>query len=144
MNGTAKAAWSNTSGRHVLTVRQAVTALPPVKPEVVTAQIHDGSDDVMEVRVEGKKLIAQYDDGQRDIVIDPDYRLGTVFDLQIVAADRRVQVYYNGARKADIALSGTSWFFKSGSYLQSNTSKGEQASAVGEVVIYSLLVTHTP
>jgi hypothetical protein len=143
MNGSAKAAWSNTSGRHVLTVRQAVTALPPVKPEVVVAQIHDVSDDVMELRVERSKLIAQYDDGKRDIVIDSNYRLGTVFDVQIVAADGRVQVYYNGALKADIGLSGSGWYFKSGCYLQTNTQKGDQASAVGDVVLYSLAVTHT-
>jgi hypothetical protein len=42
MNGSEKASWSNTNGTHTLRLRQAVTELPAVKPQVVTAQIHDG------------------------------------------------------------------------------------------------------
>jgi hypothetical protein len=143
MSGSKMAAWSNDSGTHTLTARQAVTALPPAKPEIVTAQIHGGDDDVMQVRLEGTRLMVQYDDGKSEIVMDPDYRLGTVFDVKIVAAQGRVVVYYNGAAKAEINQSGSGWYFKSGSYLQSNTSKGDRASAAGSVVIYSLKVTHS-
>jgi Alginate lyase len=143
MNGSSKAAWSNTRGRHTLTARQAITALPPAKPEIVTAQIHGGDDDVMQIRLEGTRLVAQYDDGKSEIVMDPRYRLGTVFDLKIVAAERRIVVYYNGARKAEIDRSGSGWYFKSGSYLQSNTSKGDRPTAAGSVVVYSLTVTHS-
>jgi hypothetical protein len=109
----------------------------------VSAQIHDGSDDVMQVRLEGKRLMAQYNDGQSEITIDPAYVLGTVFEVRIVAANSRVQVYYNGQLKATINKSGSSWYFKSGTYLQSNTSKGEKPTAAGEVVIYALKVTHS-
>ena len=77
MNGAKLAAWSNTQGTHTLTVRQAVTALPAAKPDVVTAQIHDAEDDVMEVRLESGKLIAQYNDGRTDVTLDPRYTLGT-------------------------------------------------------------------
>jgi len=143
MNGSAKAAWSNASGTHTLTARQAITALPKAKPEIVSAQIHGGDDDVMQVRLEGTKLVVQYDDGKSEIVIDPNYRLGTVFDVKIVAAQGKVVVSYNGAPKAQINQSGSGWYFKSGSYLQSNTSKGDAASAAGSVVIYSLNVTHS-
>ena len=143
MDGAAKASWSNTSGTHTLAVRQAITALPSSKPEIVSAQIHDGSDDVMQVRLEGSRLLVQYDDGRSEITIDPNYRLGTVFDVQIVAADGRVRVLYNGAAKAELERSGSGWYFKSGSYLQSNPSKGDRASVVGTVVIYGLRVTHS-
>jgi len=143
MSGSRMAAWSNASGTHTLTARQAVTALPTAKPEIVTAQIHDGGDDVMQVRLEGTTLMAQYDDGKSEIVIDPNYRLGTVFDVKIVAAQGRVLVYYNGAQKAEINRSGSGWYFKSGSYVQSNTSKGDQPTAAGSVVVYSLNVTHS-
>ena len=143
MNGSEMAAWSNASGTHTLTTRQAITSLPPAKPEIVSAQIHGGDDDVMQVRLEGNRLVVQYDDGKSETVIDPNYRLGTVFDVKIVAAEGRVVVYYNGAAKAQINQSGSGWYFKSGSYLQSNTSKGDQASASGSVVIYSLNVTHS-
>ena len=143
MTGDRKAGWSNKSGTHTLVARQAITKLPPKKPEIVSAQIHDGSDDVMQVRLEGKRLMTQYNDGQSEITIDPAYVLGTVFEVRIVAANSRVQVYYNGQLKATINKSGSSWYFKSGTYLQSNTSKGDKPTAAGEVVLYALKVTHS-
>ena len=143
MDGARMAGWSNTRGTHTLTVRQAGTALPKAKPDVVTAQIHDSSDDVMEIRLEGNRLIAQYNDGHTNITLDPSYSLGTVYDLKIVATGGRVQVFYNGAKKVDVALQGSGWYFKSGSYVQSNMSKGDKAGAVATVVIYQLGVTHT-
>ena len=57
MNGSAKAAWSNTSGRHTLDVCEAITQVPSAKPEVVGAQIHDDNDDVLQIRLEGQKLM---------------------------------------------------------------------------------------
>ena len=56
MNGSAKAAWSNTSGTHTLDVCEAITQVPSAKPEVVAAQIHDDKDDVLQIRLEGHKL----------------------------------------------------------------------------------------
>lgn len=142
MDGAEEAAWSNRSGTHTLTVRQAVTALPPVKPEVVVAQIHDADDDVLLVRCDGGRLVVQWDDGDSEAVLDPAYRLGTMYDLQIVAAAGRVEVFYGGARKAEIPKSGSGWYFKAGSYVQSNLDKGDAADAVGEVIVEQLRVEH--
>lgn len=143
MNGDLQASWSNTSGSHTMTVRQAVVALPTAKPDVVTAQIHDTQSDVVEIRLQGRQLIAQYDNGKTNITLDPAYVLGTRYDLRIVAASSHIAVFYNGVQKADIDQSGSGWYFKSGSYVQSNPSKGERPDAVGVVVIYGLTVSHT-
>jgi Alginate lyase len=143
MNGTEKAAWSNTGGTHTLEVRQAVLSVPSAKPEVVTAQIHDASDDVMEIRLEGERLIAQYDDGHENITVDPSYVLGTPFNLRIVAADGRIDVFYNDEHRAEIRRTGSGWYFKTGSYLQSNPEKGDAPDAVARVVLYSVQVTHS-
>ena len=97
----------------------------------MSAQIHGGDDDVMQVRLEGTKLVVQYDDGKSEIVMDGNYKLGTVFDVKIVAAGGRVLVSYNGVQKAEIKQSGSGWYFKSGSYLQSNTSKGDKPKRGG-------------
>lgn len=145
-NGAELAEWSNRRGTHTLEVRQSVIALPPVKPEVVTAQIHDAEDDVIEVRLEDNRLIAQYGGGDGDkneIVIDPAYVLGTPYDLRIVAAAGRIDVFYNGAHAGGAPLAGDDWYFKTGSYLQSNVSRGDAADAVGQVVLYALHVRHT-
>jgi hypothetical protein len=143
MRAGEHASWSNETGTHTMSLRQAVTRLPEVKPHVVTAQIHGGDDDVMLVRLEGATLMAQYDDGASEIVIDPAYRLGTPYDLRIVAADRRIEVFYNDELAAEIPRSGTGWYFKAGSYLQSNPERGDSPDAVAEVVIYSLRVEHS-
>ena len=143
MNGDEMASWSNRTGTHTLSVRQAVTELPKAKPELVTAQIHDAESDVMEVRLEDKRLIAQYADGEKEFVVDPDYALGTPYDLQLVATDGRIDVLYNGRPAGSIPQSGTGWYFKTGSYLQSNTEKGDDANAVGKVVLYQVSVTHS-
>jgi hypothetical protein len=137
-----EAAWSNTSGNHTLTVRQAITELPPVKPHVVAAQIHDGNDDVLQIRLEGESLAVQYNDGNDQVVIDPGYQLGTPYDLQIVAADSKVVILYNGAQAAELPLSGSNWYFKVGAYTQSNPDKGDEPGAAGEVVVYDLAIDH--
>jgi hypothetical protein len=143
MQGEEKAAWSNTSGTHTLSVREAILAVPPVKPEVVAAQIHDGGDDVMQIRLEGRRLVVQYDDGGSETVLDPDYKLGTVYDVQIVAKDGRVDVIHNGVKKAELPKSGSGWYFKVGAYVQSNPEKGDKVGAPGTVALYSLQATHS-
>jgi hypothetical protein len=143
MNGEEKAAWSNTEGTHTLQTRQAITEVPRAKPEVVSAQIHDGGDDVMQIRLEGPTLVAQYADGKEQIVIDPNYQLGTPFDLRIVAANGRITVFYDGEQRAEIERSGSSWYWKIGAYTQSNPERGDGADAEGEVVVYSLSIEHT-
>jgi hypothetical protein len=140
--GKEKAAWSNASGLHTLTLRQAITHLPVVKPDVVAGQIHDGSDDVIQVRLRSKRLEVWWNDGDNRALLDANYALGKVHDLKIEAANRRVGVWYNGVKKADIPLSGSGWYFKAGCYTQSNTSKGDAPSAYGEVVIYNLGLSH--
>ena len=82
---------------------EAFTKLPAKKPEVVGVQIHDGKDDVMQIRLEGQKLMVQYHDGKSDAVLDPDYKLGTPFDVRIVAAGGKVDVLYNGAEEGRAA-----------------------------------------
>jgi hypothetical protein len=142
MSGGQLAGWSNQRGTHTMTIWQAITRVPQVKPHVVTAQIHDGNDDVMQIRLERNQLMAQYDDGHSRIIIDPSYVLGTPYNLRITAANGRIEVYYNGALAAEIPKSGTGWYFKAGSYVQSNPARGDAPDAVGEVVVYALQVNH--
>ena len=143
MNGSEKASWSNTSGTHVFDVREAFTKLPDAKPEVVGVQIHDDKDDVLQIRLEGKKLIVQYQDGKSETVLDADYQLGTPFDTRIVAANGKVDVLYNGEKKAELPLSGSGWYWKVGAYVQSNGSKGDGAGSTGEVVVYKADISHS-
>ena len=143
MDGSNKASWSNNSGTHVLDVREAFMQLPKEKPEVVGAQIHDANDDVMEVRLEGKNLIAQYHDGKSETVLDSNYQLGTPYDLRLVAEGGKVDVFYNNQKKAELPLSGSGWYWKVGAYVQSNGSKGDGADSTGAVTVYKADITHS-
>ena len=80
-------------------------------------------------------------DGASQVVLDPDYALGTPFHVRIVAADRRVVVFYDGQQKAELPLSGSGWYWKLGAYVQSNQTHSDPR-ARGEVIVYSSQITH--
>lgn len=140
-NGSEEASWSNVRGRHTMIVRQAVTHLPEKKPEVVTAQIHDDSDDIVMVRLHGNYLFVEAD-GEDIGVLDADYRLGTPYTVTITAEDSKIKVFYNNILKVTYDKDGSDYYFKAGCYTQTNTDKGDRRDAYGEVIIYSLYVVH--
>jgi hypothetical protein len=140
-NGATNASWSSTSGTHTMIIREAITHLPVVKPHVVAGQIHDATDDVVMVRLEGNHLFVE--SGGNDIgTLDASYQLGTTFTVTVVAAGGHIKVYYNDALKVDVAKSGSGYYFKAGCYTQSNVAKGDAPDAYGEVVIYDLQISH--
>ncbi len=70
--GEKPAAWSTTAGRHELVIRQAITRQPKAKPHVVAGQVHDAKDDLVMIRLEGKKLFVE--SGGKELgVLDPAY-----------------------------------------------------------------------
>jgi poly(beta-D-mannuronate) lyase len=141
--GASAAAWSMNSGVHTMTITEAITHLPVVKPQVVAGQIHDATDDVVMVRLEGQHLFLE--GGGTDLgTLDPSYRLGARFTVRLVASGGHIRAYYDdlGTPKVDVQRSASGCYFKAGVYTQSNTSKGDAPDAYGEVVIYDLVVTH--
>jgi poly(beta-D-mannuronate) lyase len=125
-----------------LTVTEAITAVPKVKPHVVAAQIHDGEDDVVMIRLEKNRLFVEAD-GDEVGVLDPAYVLGTRFTVELRATSSGIRVTYNGSKSVTYDKVGSGYYFKAGCYTQSNVDKGDKASAYGEVVIYALTVKHT-
>jgi hypothetical protein len=139
--GKKQASWSSKSGTHVMTITQAITALPQGKPEVVAGQIHDDEDDVVMVRLNGSKLFVE-SDGDQVGVLDPAYRLGTRFTVQIVVTPGLIRVSYNGVKTVSTKRNGSDYYFKAGCYTQANddTSDGD---SYGEVVINALTIQHS-
>ncbi len=122
-------------------LRQRVTRLPVVKPQVICGQIHSTTDYLILVELEASKLYVRYKD---DIagVLDADYRLGTYFRLRVVASDGFVDVYYNGVHKVRHALAAEGCYFKAGCYVQSSTATGDAPTAFAAVDIAELSVSH--
>ena len=141
--GADLASWSTASGVHTMTITQAILQIPPVKPHVVAGQIHDSSDDLVMIRLEGTNLFVE--GGGEDLgTLKPDYQLGTRFTVRLNASGGRVRIYYDdlSTPKVDIARNASGCYFKAGAYTQSNPSRGDAPDAYGEVVIFALDVTH--
>jgi poly(beta-D-mannuronate) lyase len=141
-NGANEASWSNISETHTMTIRQAITHLPTVRPELVAGQIHDDDDYVILIRLEGSHLFVE-GDGDNVGTLDDAYKLGTVFTVKVVAGGGHIEVFYNGVQKADYNKSGSDYYFKAGCYTQSNPSKGDDPNDYGQVIIYSLQTTQS-
>lgn len=142
--------WPSRIGVHKLKASLAVEHLPEVKPHVVVAQIHDGDDDVIQVRLEGRRLFVE-SDGDDIGTLDLNYELGSRFDLRVIADKNGLLIRYRRYVSTGQPLpwmstyrnlGGVGWFFKAGCYLQTNTSKGDAADAYGEVRFWELRVVH--
>lgn len=138
------ASWSSTSGTHTLTILQSINRLPAVKPDVVAGQIHDSFDDVSTFRLRGTNLYITDGDLSRHKLVTSTYALGTRFEAKFVVTAGKVEAYYNGVLQTTISKSFTGAYFKAGAYTQANcaTSAPCDSTNFGQVVIYSLAVTH--
>jgi len=141
MNGGQLASWSSVSGTNTMVVREAITHLPG-RGRIVSAQIHNASDDVIEIYLKNSMLYVEANGGQNVGTLDSAYALGTPFTLQITAANGMITVTYNGGTVVSYPSAGSGYYFKAGAYTQSNMSYESDPSAYGEVVIYSLQVSH--
>jgi hypothetical protein len=134
MNGDEMASWSNRTGTHTLTCGRPS---PSCRGEARAGHSADPRrrSDVMEVRLEDKRLIARYADGEKEFVVDPTTpwaRRTTCSWSRRTGASTSLQRQARGS----IPQSGSGLVLQDGSYLQSNTEKGDAADAVGKVVLY--------
>ncbi|TWF76597.1 alginate lyase [Pseudonocardia hierapolitana] len=143
MTGGEKASWDGRSGTHTMELDQAITKTPATKPDVIAGQIHGGEDDVMQIHLSGSRLTVKYADGDKDVVLDPSYKLGERFRVKIQSADGQVKVWYNGKLAADLPIFGAESYFKAGAYVNTNPEKGADPDDVGQVVIYGLKISHS-
>lgn len=140
--GKEKASWGTGDGKvHNLTLEAAVTAVPLKKPHVVCAQIHDETDDLLMVRMEGKKLFIERNELE-PVMLDKNYELGSFFHLMIIADHGRIRVFFEQKQVMEWKVEASGLYFKAGCYTQSNLSRGDAPDSFGEVEIRKLFVTH--
>lgn len=138
--GRTQAAWSSADSTWSMTIREAITHLPPVHPAIVAGQIHGmGTHYVALVRLDGHLLWVKTETGSGGS-LDENYQIGTVFTIKFVAYGDVIRIYYNGALKVELHEQCIGCYFKAGAYLQSNTN-WDSANSYGEVVIYDLTVS---
>lgn len=139
--GSAQARWSTLAGRHVMHIRQAIVHLPERKPQVIAGQIHDASRVVLAVRLQGRQLFLKAG-GAVLAMLDPDYELGRIFDVDLAAGGGKLEAFYAGREVAEIELAQDDCYFKAGCYTLSNAANGDEEHAYAEVRIYELTVEH--
>ena len=149
-SGQDQASWSSSIGDNIMTLREAITQLPPVKPQVVMGQIHNSSDDVIEIVADGSngKLTApvikvRYKGSSQSTPVIASVSLKQFFDIKIEATAGKITIYGNNVLTHTFSYSGSGLYFKAGAYTQSNPSKGDAATAIGQVEISSLNVSHS-
>lgn len=142
MVGTGLAGWSSGSGTHVMTITQTITKTPIEKPDVVAGQIHDASDDVVMIRLEGDRLFVE-SRGREMGDLYENYVLGAEFTVTITADRTGIEIRYNNSDPVEVPGVFYKCYFKAGCYTQSNLNKGDKAGAYGEVVIHNLTVVHS-
>jgi hypothetical protein len=156
----ARASWSIIRGGHHLEIVQAITAQPRGKPDVVAGQIHDGNDDLVVVRLEGRRLIVDVR-GKEVALLSGHYVLGQQFAVHFWAGGGRVKVFhYPGGSPPDgwwrafqpaasFEADVDGCYFKVGCYTQSNCDTEAARGQVcgpdnyAEVVVTSVQLAHT-
>ena len=136
------AAWSINRGTHIMTWTCSVTNLPIKKPQVVVGQIHDGEDDVVEIR-HTKDYVEVIHDSNNYGKLITGYKLGDIYTVIMTASKGQITIF---SGKTTIAVKTKSkekdCYFKLGCYTQSNVSKGDAEDAYGEVKVYKIKVEH--
>lgn len=147
-NGKTKASWSFSVGTHIFFVEQAISAVPKKKQHVVASQIHDGTQDILVIRLEYPSLFINVD-GKNVSTLDNHYTLGKRFTVKFVVSGGQTKVYYNNNNIPSYTLTKnySGVYFKVGAYTQSNCDKEGSASLCnannyGEVIVYQASVTH--
>jgi poly(beta-D-mannuronate) lyase len=140
--GSTNASWSTTSGSSTMEITEAITHIPVAKPQVIAGQVHDGVSKVIDCRLNGRRLYIENASGRTVAVLISNYRLGTKFAIKWVVQNGGIAIYYNGQYIMTYPMSDSGCYFKAGCYPQSKPSRGDSPAAYGQVIIYSLSVTH--
>ncbi len=140
--GEVEASWGTNDGLiHNMTITAAINKLPTKKQHVVCAQIHDSEDDLLMVRLEGKKLFIERNDLD-PVYLTKEYELGTFFKVMIIADNGRIRALHEGTVVMEWPIERDGLYFKAGCYTQSNVEKGDGPDDYAEVEIQALYVTH--
>lgn len=141
--GGAKAAWDGTKGVHELKYRFKVLRIPKKKPDVCIGQIHDAKDDLVEVRVEGTKLVARGKLFTGFVVIDDAFELNKEYTMSLGSKNGDIFCIKEGLtiNLRFAKIKSKECYFKVGNYVQSNASKGDGGES-SEVFLFEAKCLH--
>jgi pectate lyase len=121
-SSTPKAAWNGNTGVHYMKGRTRVLKMPPNKPQLVIAQVHDADDDTAMIRLSSKTNV-EFKLGDT-VVTSRAHVMGTWYDWMIRVENGDISWYW-GDLSTPVATrvdghTGSGYYFKFGCYAQSN------------------------
>jgi hypothetical protein len=144
--GSSKAAWSGSSGTHVMSGRTTVLHMESGKPEMVVAQMHDGSDDTLQIRVEGTTWRASINGTEHSTTLGT-FSTGTEVAWEIRVVNGTLTIKINGTTKITTNPGyGSGQYFKVGCYAQQNNTSdggGNPDNGYASCELRDLVVTHS-
>jgi hypothetical protein len=145
-NGTTKASWNGGSGTHVMSGRTRVLHMESGKPEVVVAQIHDGDDDTLQIRVEGTTWRASINGTKHSTSLGT-FSTGTEVAWEIRLSGGTLTIRINGSTKITTSPGyGSGQYFKVGMYAQQNNTSdggGNPSNGYASCELRDLVVSHS-
>lgn len=127
-DGNDNFAWDTATGPHWMWLRGRVTHVPPVKPTVIVAQIHSGTDDQIAICTQLSsgvlKMLCRVNgtsSGQPNLA-NP-YVVGTTYEILVKVHGGVTTIWFNDMVNPVItttAVTGATSYFKAGCYPNSN------------------------
>lgn len=147
---STKAAWSGSSGHHIMRGTSAVLHMAPVKPEVVVAQVHDASDDTLQIHVTGSSATGPQTwnlkvNGTQAATLLTGVALGTEVSWDIDVNNGTLTVKINGTTKYTGSPGwGSGQYYKCLTYAQQNSTDQANASTeYSRTSLRNLFVSHS-
>ena len=143
-DGVTKASWSGSSGTHLMSYKVKVIHTEADKPEVVVGQIHDGSDDTLQIRYEGGTWRASIN-GTESSTILGNFATGVEVAVEIKLVNGTLTIKINGTTKITTSPGyGSGQYFKVGMYAQQNDhDQNNPSNGFASCEIRDLVVSHS-
>jgi len=147
---STKAAWSGSSGHHIMRGATKLMHIGPNKPECTVAQMHDSADDTLGIKVIGSSASGPFDWkhsilGASSVTMLSGVPLGTEVAWEIDVLNGLLTIKLNGATKyTGTPGFGSGQYYKTGCYIQQNVAdNGNPSTEYGRVELRNLFVSHT-
>jgi hypothetical protein len=147
---STKAAWSGSSGHHIMRGATKLMHIGPNKPECTIAQMHDSADDTLGIKVIGTSASGPFDWkhsilGASSVTMLAGVPLGTEVAWDIDVNNGVLTIKLNGVvRYTGTPGFGSGQYFKTGCYIQQNVAdNGNPSTEYGRIELRNLFVSHT-
>jgi hypothetical protein len=142
--GSSKAAWSGSSGTHLMSGVTRIDHMAPIKQEMCIAQIHDGSDDTLQIRVEGTTWKASINGTESSTILGT-FAWGVDVAWEIRLVNGTLTIKINGTTKITASPGyGSGQYFKVGCYAQQNsTDQNNDPTDYASCELRDLVVSHS-